>query len=46
MNNTVIVALAQLDLVVGDVKGNTARILESAEKPVTNCTPTWPFSPS
>jgi len=32
MNNTVTVALAQLDLVVGDVKGNTARILESAEK--------------
>jgi NAD+ synthase (glutamine-hydrolysing) len=32
MNNTVTVALAQLDLIVGDVKGNTARILESAEK--------------
>jgi len=30
MNNTVTVALAQLDLVVGDVKGNTERILESA----------------
>jgi NAD+ synthase (glutamine-hydrolysing) len=32
MNNTVTVALAQLDLVVGDIKGNTARILESAEE--------------
>jgi len=30
MNNSVTVALAQLDLVVGDVKGNTERILESA----------------
>lgn len=30
MNNTVTVALAQLDLVVGDVDGNTARILEFA----------------
>jgi NAD+ synthase (glutamine-hydrolysing) len=30
MNNTVTVALAQLDLVVGDVAGNTARILEFA----------------
>ena len=30
MNNTVTVALAQLDLVVGDVAGNTARILEYA----------------
>ncbi|MDH3908719.1 MAG: NAD+ synthase, partial [Gammaproteobacteria bacterium] len=30
MNNTVTVALAQLDLVVGDVKGNTARILDAA----------------
>jgi NAD+ synthase (glutamine-hydrolysing) len=28
MNHTVTVALAQLDLVVGDVDGNTARILE------------------
>ena len=32
MDNTVIVALAQLDLVVGDVKGNTRRIIESAER--------------
>ena len=32
MNNTVTVALAQLDLVVGDVKGNTERIIESAVK--------------
>ena len=32
MNNTVTIALAQLDLVVGAVKGNTARILEAAEK--------------
>ena len=32
MNNTVTVALAQLDLVVGDVRGNTARILETAVK--------------
>jgi NAD+ synthase (glutamine-hydrolysing) len=32
MNNTVTVALAQLDLVVGDVKGNTTRIVESAKK--------------
>ncbi len=32
MNNTVTVALAQLDLVVGDVAGNTERILESAVK--------------
>ena len=30
MNNSVTLALAQLDLVVGDVKGNTGRILESA----------------
>ena len=30
MNNSVTVALAQLDLVVGDVKGNTERILASA----------------
>jgi NAD+ synthase (glutamine-hydrolysing) len=30
MNNRVTVALAQLDLVVGDVVGNTARILEFA----------------
>jgi NAD+ synthase (glutamine-hydrolysing) len=30
MNNSVTVALAQLDLVVGDVKGNTERILETA----------------
>ena len=32
MNNTVTVALAQLDLVVGDVKGNTERIIESSVK--------------
>ena len=32
MNNSVTLALAQLDLVVGDVKGNTERILESAVK--------------
>ncbi len=32
MDNTVIVALAQLDLVVGDVKGNTRRIIESAAR--------------
>jgi len=32
MNNTVTVALAQLDLVVGDVGGNTARILEFAAR--------------
>lgn len=32
MNDTVIVALAQLDLVVGDVPGNTARIIEYSER--------------
>lgn len=32
MNDTVIVALAQLDLVVGDVPGNTARIIEYAAR--------------
>lgn len=32
MNHTVTVALAQLDLVVGDVDGNTARILEFAAR--------------
>ena len=32
MNNTVTLALAQLDLVVGDVAGNTARIIEYAAK--------------
>ena len=32
MNNSVTVALAQLDLVVGDVAGNTDRILEYAER--------------
>ncbi|MGB5346938.1 MAG: NAD+ synthase [Woeseia sp.] len=32
MNNSVRVALAQLDLVVGDVAGNTDRILEYAER--------------
>ncbi|ANO52164.1 NAD+ synthase [Woeseia oceani] len=32
MNNSVKVALAQLDLVVGDVAGNTDRILEYAER--------------
>ncbi|MDH4049649.1 MAG: NAD+ synthase [Gammaproteobacteria bacterium] len=32
MNDKIIVALAQLDLVVGDVAGNTARILEYAER--------------
>jgi NAD+ synthase (glutamine-hydrolysing) len=32
MNNKVTVALAQLDLVVGDVAGNTARIIEYAER--------------
>jgi NAD+ synthase (glutamine-hydrolysing) len=32
MDNTVTVALAQLDLVVGDVDGNTARILEFAAR--------------
>ncbi|MEX0707879.1 MAG: NAD+ synthase [Woeseia sp.] len=32
MNNSVTLALAQLDLVVGDVAGNTARIIEYAER--------------
>ncbi len=32
MNNSVTVALAQLDLVVGDVAGNTERIFEYAER--------------
>jgi NAD+ synthase (glutamine-hydrolysing) len=32
MNNSVTVALAQLDLVVGDVAGNTDRILQYAER--------------
>ena len=32
MNDTVIVALAQLGLVVGDVPGNTARIIEYSER--------------
>ena len=32
MNNKVILALAQLDLVVGDVAGNTARIIEYAAR--------------
>ena len=32
MNDTVTVALAQLDLVVGDVRGNTARINEYSER--------------
>lgn len=32
MNDTVIVALAQLDLVVGDVHRNTARIIEYSER--------------
>jgi NAD+ synthase (glutamine-hydrolysing) len=32
MNNSVTVALAQLDLVVGDIAGNTARILEYSER--------------
>lgn len=32
MNNTVTVALAQLDLIVGDVAGNTARILDHATR--------------
>jgi len=32
MNSTVTVAIAQLDLIVGDVAGNTARILEHAER--------------
>ena len=30
MNNTVTVALAQLDLIVGDVQGNADRIIEYA----------------
>ncbi len=32
MNNTVTVALAQLDLVVGDVRGNADRIIEYADR--------------
>jgi NAD+ synthase (glutamine-hydrolysing) len=32
MSNSVTVALAQLDLVVGDIAGNTARIIEYAER--------------
>lgn len=32
MNKTVTVALAQLDLVVGDISGNTDRIIEYAER--------------
>jgi predicted amidohydrolase len=29
MNNSVTVAIAQLDLVVGDVSGNTGRIIDA-----------------
>ena len=32
MNNTVTVALAQLDLVVGDVPGNADRIIEYSDR--------------
>jgi NAD+ synthase (glutamine-hydrolysing) len=32
MKNTVTVAIAQLDLVVGDVRGNTERIVDTAER--------------
>jgi len=32
MNNTVTVAIAQLDLIVGDVQGNAERIIEYAER--------------
>ena len=32
MNNSVTVAIAQLDLVVGDVSGNTGRIIDAAAK--------------
>jgi len=32
MNNTVTVALAQLDLIVGDVQGNADRIIEYADR--------------
>jgi len=36
MNNTITVALAQLDLVVGDVQGNADRIIEYADRARTD----------
>ena len=32
MNNTVKIALAQIDLTVGDIAGNTAKIIEYASR--------------